>query len=256
MASSLLYAGLGLLIAGNGLFKPNISSMVGQLYAKDDKRVDSAFTIFYMGINAGSLIAPLICGTLGDTGNPDDFKWGFLAAGCGMLFSLLVFSLFKNKYLVTPEGKPIGMAPQRHHASGEKVVHAPLTRVEKERLAVILIVSAFVIFFWSAFEQAGASLTFFAEEQTNRNLLGFTVPASYFQSINRSRGHFCPAVCHAVDHAGQAGPRADLAGQDGIWPAVPGHRLSGHRFRGGWPGAWRQGQHAVAGQPVHAAYLR
>jgi POT family proton-dependent oligopeptide transporter len=70
MASTLLYAGLGLLIAGNGLFKPNISSMVGQLYAKDDKRVDSAFTIFYMGINAGSLIAPLICGTLGDTGNP------------------------------------------------------------------------------------------------------------------------------------------------------------------------------------------
>ncbi|RMC99140.1 MFS transporter [Aquitalea palustris] len=184
MASWLLYGGLGLLIAGNGLFKPNISSMVGQLYAPDDKRVDSAFTIFYMGINAGSLIAPLICGTLGDTGHPGDFKWGFMAAGFGMLLSLLVFSLFKNKYLVTPEGKPIGMAPARHHASGEKVVHAPLTRVEKERLAVILLVSAFVIFFWSAFEQAGASLTFFAEEQTNRSLLGFTVPASYFQSIN------------------------------------------------------------------------
>ena len=183
-AAWLLYGGLGMLIAGNGLFKPNISSMVGQLYPAGDKRVDSAFTIFYMGINAGSLIAPLVCGTLGDTGHPADFKWGFMAAGFGMLLSLVIFSLFKNKYLVTPEGKPIGMAPKRHHDSGEKVVHAPLTRVEKERLAVILIVSAFVIFFWSAFEQAGASLTFFAEEQTNRNLLGFTVPASYFQSVN------------------------------------------------------------------------
>ncbi|MEO2216284.1 peptide MFS transporter [Chromobacterium vaccinii] len=183
-SSWLLYGGLGMLIAGNGLFKPNISSMVGQLYAPGDKRVDSAFTIFYMGINTGSLIAPLVCGTLGDTGNPADFKWGFMAAGFGMLLSLAVFTLFKNKYLVTPEGKPIGLAPKHHHDSGEKVVHAPLTNIEKQRLAVILIVSAFVIFFWSAFEQAGASLTFFAEEQTNRNLLGFTVPASYFQSLN------------------------------------------------------------------------
>ncbi|MDN0083516.1 peptide MFS transporter [Crenobacter sp. SG2305] len=184
MASGLLYGGLGFLIAGNGMFKPNISSMVGQLYPKGDKRVDSAFTIFYMGINAGSLIAPIVCGSLGDTGNPADFKWGFMAAGFGMLLSLVVFSLFKNKYLVDPQGKPIGMAPKRHHESGEKVVHAPLTRVEKERLAVILIVSAFVIFFWSAFEQAGASLTFFAEEQTNRNLMGHVIPASFFQSIN------------------------------------------------------------------------
>ncbi|MEO9384326.1 peptide MFS transporter [Chromobacterium phragmitis] len=183
-ASWLLYGGLGMLIAGNGLFKPNISSMVGQLYAPGDKRVDSAFTIFYMGINTGSLIAPLICGTLGDTGDPADFKWGFMAAGFGMLLSLVIFTLFKNKYLVTPEGKPIGMAPKRHHESGEKVVHAPLTSIEKQRLAVILIVSAFVIFFWSAFEQAGASLTFFAEEQTNRNLLGYVIPASFFQSLN------------------------------------------------------------------------
>ena len=66
--------------------------MVGQLYPAGDKRVDSAFTIFYMGINAGSLIAPLVCGTLGDTGHPADFKWGFMAAGFGMLLSLVIFS--------------------------------------------------------------------------------------------------------------------------------------------------------------------
>lgn len=184
-ATLLMYVGLTALIIGNGMFKPNISSMVGQLYPAGDKRVDAAFTIFYMGINAGALLAPLVCGTLGDTGNPHDFKWGFLAAGCGMLFSLVVFALFKNNSLVTPDGKPIGLPPVKHtDASGNVVKHEPLTRVEIERLAVILIVSLFVIFFWSAFEQAGASLTFFAEEQTNRNLMGFVVPASYFQSIN------------------------------------------------------------------------
>ncbi|MCL6263794.1 peptide MFS transporter [Craterilacuibacter sp. RT1T] len=185
LATPWLYGGLGLLIAGNGLFKPNISSMVGQLYPVGDKRIDSAFTIFYMGINAGALLAPLVCGTLGDTGNPDDFKWGFLAAGTGMLISLCLFLFFKDKHLVTPEGKAIGMAPvSKLDASGKAIKHEPLTHIEKQRLAVIMILAAFVIFFWSAFEQAGASLTFFAAEQTNRNVLGFTIPASYFQSIN------------------------------------------------------------------------
>ncbi|GGY03321.1 peptide MFS transporter [Paludibacterium paludis] len=184
LATVLMYGGLTGLIVGNGMFKPNISSMVGQLYPAGDKRVDSAFTMFYMGINAGSLLAPLICGTLGDTGNPADFKWGFMAAGLGMLFSLSVFTLLKDKYLLSPEGKPVGLPPVKHTESGHAVKHEPLTRVEMERLAVILIVSAFVIFFWSAFEQAGASLTFFADEQTNRNVMGTTIPASFFQSIN------------------------------------------------------------------------
>lgn len=183
-ATPFLFLGLGLLIAGNGLFKPNISSMVGQLYPKNDKRLDSAFTIFYMGINSGALIAPLVCGFLGDTGNPGDFKWGFLAAGVGMLLSLVLFLSFKDRHLVNPEGQPIGLPPKKHHHDGSKVQHTPLTREEKQRLAVILLLSVFVIFFWSAFEQAGASLTFFAEEQTNRNLLGHVVPASFFQSIN------------------------------------------------------------------------
>src|SRR5665213_677597 len=82
-ASILMFSGLAFLIFGNGFFKPNISTMVGQLYPKGDKRIDSAFTIFYMGINLGAFIAPLLCGGLGDTGNPADFKWGFLAACIG-----------------------------------------------------------------------------------------------------------------------------------------------------------------------------
>ncbi|MCC5924049.1 MAG: MFS transporter, partial [Crocinitomicaceae bacterium] len=82
-ATLIMYVALGFLIFGNGFFKPNISSMVGSLYPQGDSRVDSAYTIFYMGINAGALIAPLVCGGLGDTGAPADFKWGFLAAAIG-----------------------------------------------------------------------------------------------------------------------------------------------------------------------------
>ncbi|MBC6611383.1 peptide MFS transporter [Hymenobacter sp. BT507] len=249
VAMPLFYLGLGLLIFGNGFFKPNISSMVGSLYPVGDKRIDSAYTIFYMGINLGAFFSPLVCGTLGNTGNPEDFKWGFLAAGIGMLIGSLTFELFKNKYVVTAEGAPLGAKPERTVAESPVVpvqtdgpvrattVAQPaksglssgrilafigifvvvygviawlmnydwigalvfasmivmpllilsdssLTRREKEKIYVILILSFFVIFFWGAFEQAGASLTFFADEQTDRNLGSYVVPASYFQSAN------------------------------------------------------------------------
>ena len=243
----LFFLGLGCLIFGNGFFKPNISSMVGTLYPKGDSRVDAAYTIFYMGINLGAFFSPLVCGTLGDTGNPADFKWGFLAAGIGMLIGSLTFELFKNKYVVTPDGSPLGARPERsvEHSPvvpvntdspvrAETIVQpaksfasqlpkligifavvyaaiawlmnydwigalvfsamivmpmavladASLTSREREKIYVILILSFFVIFFWGAFEQAGASLTFFADEQTDRSFLGRTVPASYFQSAN------------------------------------------------------------------------
>lgn len=239
-APTFMFVGLGFLIFGNGFFKPNISTLVGQLYPKNDSRIDGAFTIFYMGINLGAFIAPLLCGYLGDTGNPDDFKWGFLCACLGMLFSIVIFIIAKNKYLVTPEGEPIGTKPNNAEIkkeisetpevkisktqiatwggiwlallcgfyffltgdNGEKdiigafifslTIAAPgfiisdpsLTKVEKQRIWVIYIVAFFVIFFWSAFEQAGASLTYFAEEQTDRSFLGTTIPASYFQSVN------------------------------------------------------------------------
>ena len=181
--------GLAILIIGNGFFKPNISTMVGTLYPESaiNKR-DSAFTIFYMGINLGALIAPLVAGGLGDTGNPADFKFGFMAAGIGMLLGVLVFYFGKNKYLVTPEGKPVGLVPPKRDKNDvNNADNKPLTKIEKERIAVIFILAFFVIFFWAAFEQAGVSLTFFAEEQTNRVIgwLGnYVIPASFFQSIN------------------------------------------------------------------------
>src|ERR1017187_8166647 len=106
---SMMWAGLTFLIIGNGFFKPNISTMVGQLYPKGDHRIDGAFTIFYMGINLGAFFSPLICGGLGDTGSIHDFRWGFLAACIGMIVSIISFEILKNKYLVTSEGAPIGM---------------------------------------------------------------------------------------------------------------------------------------------------
>jgi POT family proton-dependent oligopeptide transporter len=104
-----MYGGLGLLIFGNGFFKPCVSSMVGQLYEPNDKRLDSAYTLFYMGVNLGAFIAPLVCGWLGDTGNPADFKWGFLAATIGMSGSLILYVLLKDRYLVNPQGVPLGI---------------------------------------------------------------------------------------------------------------------------------------------------
>ncbi len=233
LATPLMFTGLGFLILGNGFFKPNISTMVGQLYPIGDKRVDSAFTIFYMGINLGAFIAPLLCGYLGDTGNAADFRWGFLAACVGMCLSLVFFIALKNKYIVTPEGEQIGEKPNSSReiktadektpvntkailiwtgiflvllysfyfwieldvvgcfifsltiaAPGYIITDPSLSKIEKQRIWVIYIAAFFVIFFWAAFEQAGASLTYFAEEQTNRVLFGKTIPTSYFQSIN------------------------------------------------------------------------
>jgi len=235
LASPLMVSGLGFLIIGNGFFKPNISTMVGQLYPKNDVRIDGAFTIFYMGINLGAFFSPLICGGLGDTGDVTDFKWGFLAAGIGMIISVITFELMKNKYLVDPEGEAVGMPPSHYKKEIVKqAIDAPKTSMnniymifgigvviafllhqflemdvigsiifasaiaipamiitdnslksdEKERIWVIFILAFFVVFFWSAFEQAGASLTLFADKQTDRSLGSWEMPASWFQSIN------------------------------------------------------------------------
>lgn len=225
LATTLMWAGLTVLIVGNGFFKPNISTMVGQLYPKGDRRVDGAFTIFYMGINLGAFFAPLICGGLGDTGTMGDFKWGFLAACIGMVVSVISFELLKKKYLNGPDGNAIGMPVKKMDIKNLMIVlgaigliffllsfknmfntdvdligyliygamvivplvlitDKSLTKEERSRIGVIFILAFFVIFFWSAFEQAGASLTIFADKQTDRHLGGWEMPASWFQSVN------------------------------------------------------------------------
>ncbi len=231
-APILLWTGLAFLIFGNGFFKPNISTMVGQLYPEgDNSKKDGAYTIFYMGINAGAFVAPLVCGYLGEN---VDFKWGFFSAGVGMLISLVIFYFTKDKYVVSHTGEQLGVGANKLRdtsvsETGETgfstkqiviliasivaafcVIHykfevdiwgsaiygmtlclpfailtdRSLTTIERQRLWVIVIIMLFVVFFWMCFEQAGASLTFFADEQTDRHVLGFVMPASAFQSFN------------------------------------------------------------------------
>ena len=242
LAQYLMFCGLGLLVLGNGFFKPNISTMVGRLYTDNDGRKDSAFTIFYMGVNVGSTLAPLVCGLVGNTGHPEDFKWGFLASCIGMLAGAAVFQALKDKYIRDPEGNPVGTVPEKKEDASEKktarayssarvwlmvggtvaltllfsvnwdadaahlfagadwigsliyattivmpvviIADRSLSRSEKMRIGVIYIIAFFVIFFWAAYEQAGASLTFFADEQTDRHIGSWEMPASYFQSFN------------------------------------------------------------------------
>ena len=108
LAHWMMYGGLGFLILGNGCFKPTVSSLVGQLYEPGDRRLDAAYTIFYMGVNVGSFAAPLICGYLGDTGDPHDFKWGFLAAGIMTLFTVVLLKLKRiNIFSLPPENQSV-----------------------------------------------------------------------------------------------------------------------------------------------------
>lgn len=173
------YIGVALLIIGNGLFKSNISVLVGNLYPKDDPRKDAGFTIFYMGINLGAAIAPIVCGYLGEK---VAWEWGFFAAGIGMIIGFLTFLLGKKKYLGNLGEHPA--SPKAKISSSED--NKPLTKIEKQRMAVIFIMGFFVIFFWFAFKQNGASLTLFASESTNRilPLINWEVPASWFVSLN------------------------------------------------------------------------
>ena len=180
LAVLLMMGGLFFLILGNGFFKPNIATMVGSLYSPDDKRKDAAFTIFYMGVNVGATLGPLLCGIFeGDYLNPTRFKWAFLSACIVMIISTLTFYLLKDRYVVTHDGQAVGTKPARQ----QRAERHELSRTEKGHIAVIFIIAVFVIFFWAAYEQAGVSLTFFADQQTDRHILGWEMPTSYFQSL-------------------------------------------------------------------------
>ncbi len=179
------YTGLTLLILGTGLFKPNVSTMVGQLYHLHDPRRDAGFTIFYMGINLGALIGPLICGYLGQS---EQFGWryGFAAAGIGMVLGLVFYLWGKKRYL-----SGVGALPIRY-VGRDPAVNGPLNREEKYRIAALVIMAFFVIFFWLAFEQAGSSMTIFAERSTDRTTPAWlkwlfpepSFPAAWFQAVN------------------------------------------------------------------------
>lgn len=240
----LMFTGLAVLIIGNGFFKPNLSSMVGDLYDDEemtsDSRRDSAYTLYYCGVNIGAFLAPIVCGFVSSNGNwsnPNAFKWAFLCSSIAMVAGLIVFLVFKDKMLVSPNGKQLGLAPKRaQNISSEQTliqnktplwvtvsclivgiglffafsinsnnyndyiaaaVYAisivlpiyiisdrNLTKSEKLHIGVIYIVAVFVVFFWAAYEQAGSSLTIFAERHCDRFIGSWEVPTAWFQSLN------------------------------------------------------------------------
>ena len=186
LALWLMVSGLGMLVIGNGLFKPNIATMVGDLYPQDDRRKDAAFTIFYMGVNIGALLAPLVCGLFeGSFQDPGRFRWGFLIACLVITLSMIIFWTFKNRFLVTPDGRQIGLAKSQSlplKGDGAEGDH-PLTRNDYIHMLVIVILAVFVIFFWAAYEQAGSSLTYFADQQTDKTFFGWEMPTSWFQTF-------------------------------------------------------------------------
>jgi proton-dependent oligopeptide transporter, POT family len=246
LATTTMWIALLAIILGNGFFKPNISSMVGSLYPSSQKdKLDSAFTIFYLGINVGATLGQFICPFFGDVENNgirdmSAFKWGFLAAAIAMFLGTLTFFFLKNKYVVTPDGQAIGGRPKKtdipdgesesakftttniiislallvlvtyglHFVLGGPGVSAikawlypfifaagislgflilsdkTITKIERDRIWVLYIVCFFVMFFWGAFEQAGSSLTFIADNQTDTRLFGWDMPPSMVQNFN------------------------------------------------------------------------
>ena len=170
------YTGLGLIIAGVGMLKPNISSMVGGLYAQGDVRRDKGFIIFYIGINVGAFLSSLIVGYVGETYG---WHYGFGLAGIGMALGLAQY-LYGQKYL-RQVGDFIG---DNKSEEGKDVLKKPLTSIEKDRLVVLFLSFILVIVFWGAFEQAGGLMNIYASEKTDRLFMGWLVPASWFQSLN------------------------------------------------------------------------
>jgi POT family proton-dependent oligopeptide transporter len=170
-----LYVGLSFLILGNGFFKPNISSMVGQMYKDQGKIKDAAYTIFYMGINSGAFLGILLCGYIGETVN---WHYGFGLAGIFMLFGMLQFHY--GQKIFGDIGLSINKSKVEETITNEDKNESP--KIISDRLIVIGIFSFVTVFFWWGFEQAGGSMTIFANDYTNRDLVG--TGALVFKIIN------------------------------------------------------------------------
>ncbi len=219
------YAGLALIIIGTGLLKPNISALVGALYSRDDPRKDSGYSLYYMGINLGAFIAPLVCGTLAQKVG---WHWGFGAAGVGMLFGLIQYSLTANRLgdagrapektkhktqsglsmrgalwlvgigliLIAMAGDllfGIEMSQLQRFVvllTGSSIFIAALyigggySPTEKKRGFSIYFLFLVAALFWAGFEQAGSSLTLFADRMTDNTVMGTEFPSTWYQSLN------------------------------------------------------------------------
>ena len=166
-----LYLGIGCLVAGNGLFKPNITSIINGVYINAQDKKDGAFTIFYMGVNAGAFLGIMLCGYIGETVG---WHWGFGLAGVFMFLGMLQFwfaqGIFGNVGL--PPTKKVDVPDAVEDTKEEAAAKVVSNKVQRDRYTVVGILAVFTVFFWAAFEQAGGSMTIFAADYTNRVLEG------------------------------------------------------------------------------------
>jgi POT family proton-dependent oligopeptide transporter len=224
------YGGLFLVVLGTGLLKPNVSTIVGQLYGPADRRRDAGFSVFYMGINLGAFLAPLACGYVGER---RDYRWGLALAGLGMVAGVVTFAAGRSRLgdagsRPAPKTEAEASRARRQLRTGAGVVTllaaagvaaqalgwiswtaeslvavaglllfgivavlfgwlflaGDWTPLERKRLLAILVLFLISCLFWSVFEQAGSTLNLFAKQNTDRQLLGFEIPASWLQSMN------------------------------------------------------------------------
>ncbi|MEK7727966.1 MAG: peptide MFS transporter [candidate division KSB1 bacterium] len=202
------YTGLVLISVGTGLLKPNISTMVGSLYGENDPRRDSGFSIFYMGINLGAVLAPLVCGFLAQSQNFKDFiasmgfdpamswHWAFGAAGVGMTLGLIVYVLQRER--IAGQGAKWSRSQRASDERSQRVNEpssqisqspnspspsSPLTTADWKRVGAIFIFFFFTILFWAGYEQKGASLNLFAKHLVRTEIFGWTFPSAWLQSL-------------------------------------------------------------------------
>lgn len=213
MASEKMFlVALFFLILGNGCFKPNISTQVANLYKEGDGRRDSAFTIFYMGINLGAFFSPLVCGTLGQTVG---WHWGFGAAGVGMLVGLFVYWLGSD------------LVPKDHHTKeGVKIEKEskPLSRDEWYAVGALAYLCTLNIMFWGIYEQQGNVLQIWADEKTNWSFFGlFTIPSTWFQSFNPAMIFiFAPILARFWDRRAAKGKSSSSVSKMGFGSILAG----------------------------------
>jgi POT family proton-dependent oligopeptide transporter len=178
------YSGLGLIVIGTGLLKPNVSTLVGSLYDRGDSRRDAGFSIFYMGINLGAFIGPLIAGYLAQR---VDWHLGFASAGVGMTFGVTQYILGKKRLQPALERLETAPTPRAARGAAGPAAVSPdafrFTRAEWKRMGAIVIFFLVAILFWGAYEQAGSTLNLFADRFTRLEVFGVSFPSSWFQSV-------------------------------------------------------------------------